>query len=668
MPAIENKKNSAAMALLRRSGNRFTTNIWPGFVDAMTALLLVLMFVLSIFMIIQTVFREKISGQESELTKLESEVSQLIADLGGQKERYQKLNSTNLLIKQELEMQREITLDRSQRLKNALKNLDLASVKISDFEVRVASLIARRTQLLTQIEQKDNRLNKEVSRLEASKLALASAREEIDAEKETARLAAAKTEALVAMVKGLTLNLNELGKEKKELQSSLDQKDLALVLAYENLKETKERLTSSERESLIKQAAIENLKNHVIAKSELVADSSRKIVRLEEDLEETNFARTQLIKDLESKEKELSDKEKELLLETIAKEKLRKLSTEKLDESERQILVEKLALQEMRRNLAESREELELATLSLEEERRRALDNLELIAASETAKKMMEESNINLVRDKNLLKSQLVRTSDLLKIRESAISKLRSQVLSNESSQKLSLERVKNLNEETISLANQLNELQNLLEDYEQKDIETKAQVENLGGRLNAALAQVVLEQKKSAKLEAERLKKLEAEAQELKNYRSEFFGNLRQILGTNKGVKIVGDRFLLPSEILFNSGSDELEVTGMRELAQIAIVIKKILEDIPENIDWILRVDGHTDKTKFLSEVNFKDNWELSQARALSVVRYFVYQEGLPARRFAAAGFGEFQPIDLGDTKDSLAQNRRIEIKLTER
>jgi len=656
------------MALLRRSGNRFTTNIWPGFVDAMTALLLVLMFVLSIFMIIQTVFREKISGQESELTKLEAEVSQLIADLGGQKERYQKLNSTNLLIKQELEMQREITLDRSQRLKNAIKNLDLASVKISDFEVRVASLIARRTQLLTQIEQKDNRLNKEVSRLEASKLALASAREEIDAEKETARLAAARVEALEAMVKGLRLNLNEVGKEKKGLQSSLNQKDLALVLAYENLKETKESLTSSERESLIKQAAIENLKNRVIAKSELVEDSSRKIVLLEEDLEETKFARNQLIKDLENKEKELSDKEKELLLETIAKEKLRKQSAKKLDESERQILVEKLALQEMRRNLAESREELELATLSLEEERKRALDNLELIAASEIAKKMMEESNINLVRDKNLLKSQLVRTSDLLKIRESAISKLRSQVLSNESSQKISLERVKNLNEETISLANQLSELQNLLEDYEQKDIETKAQVENLGGRLNAALAQVVLEQKKSAKLEAERLKKLEAEAHELKNYRSEFFGNLRQILGTNKGVKIVGDRFLLPSEILFNSGSDELEVTGMRELAQIAIVIKKILEDIPENIDWILRVDGHTDKTKFLSEVNFKDNWELSQARALSVVRYFVYQEGLPARRFAAAGFGEFQPIDLGDTENSLARNRRIEIKLTER
>ena len=121
-----------------------------------------------------------------------------------------------------------------------------------------------------------------------------------------------------------------------------------------------------------------------------------------------------------------------------------------------------------------------------------------------------------------------------------------------------------------------------------------------------------VLEQKKIAQLEAEKLEKLEAEARELKNYRSEFFGNLRKILGTNKSVEIVGDRFLLPSEILFSSGSDELEIKGKNELAQIAIVIKKILNDIPANIDWILRVDGHTDKTKFLSEVNFKDNWEL--------------------------------------------------------
>ena len=645
------------MALLRRSGSRFTTNIWPGFVDAMTALLLVLMFVLSIFMIIQTVFREKISGQETELTKLEAEVMQLISDLQGQKEQYEVLNASNLLIKQELEIQREKTINRSQRLKHALKNLDLANVRISDFEVRVASLIARRTQLLTQIEQKDNRLTKEVSRLEASRLALASARDEIDTRKEIARLAAAKREALEAMVKGLTLNLNTLEKEKKGLQTNLDQKDLALVLAYENLEKTKESLTSSQRESLIRQAAIENLRKQILAKAELVNDASKKIIVLEKDLENTD--------------KVLTNSQKELLLEKIAKEKLKEqlvASEIKLNDSERKILVEKLAIKKLRDRLTESREELELATLSLEEERKRALDNLNLIAASEAATKIMKKHNIDLLREKNLTKAQLVRTSDLLNIRELAISQLRSQVLATETENKLSLTRIKNLNKETLSLANQLNELQALLADYEQKDIETKTQVENLGSRLNAALAQVVLEQKKIAQLEAEKLEKLEAEARKLKNYRSEFFGNLRKILGTNKNVEIVGDRFLLPSEILFNSGSHELEIKGKNELAQIAIVIKKILKDIPDNIDWILRVDGHTDKTKFVSEVKFKDNWELSQARALSVVRYFVNEESLPARRFAATGFGEFQPIDLGNTEEALARNRRIEIKLTER
>ena len=645
------------MALLRRSGSRFTTNIWPGFVDAMTALLLVLMFVLSIFMIIQTVFREKISGQETELTKLEAEVMQLISDLQGQKEQYEVLNASNLLIKQELEIQREKTINRSQRLKHALKNLDLANVRISDFEVRVASLIARRTQLLTQIEQKDNRLTKEVSRLEASRLALASARDEIDTRKEIARLAAAKREALEAMVKGLTLNLNTLEKEKKGLQTNLDQKDLALVLAYENLEKTKESLTSSQRESLIRQAAIENLRKQILAKAELVSDASKKIIVLEKDLENTD--------------KVLTNSQKELLLEKIAKEKLKEqlvASEIKLNDSERKILVEKLAIKKLRDRLTESREELELATLSLEEERKRALDNLNLIAASEAATKIMKKHNIDLLREKNLTKAQLVRTSDLLNIRELAISQLRSQVLATETENKLSLTRIKNLNKETLSLANQLNELQALLADYEQRDIETKTQVENLGSRLNAALAQVVLEQKKIAQLEAEKLEKLEAEARELKNYRSEFFGNLRKILGTNKNVEIVGDRFLLPSEILFNSGSHELEIKGKNELAQIAIVIKKILKDIPDNIDWILRVDGHTDKKKFVSEVKFKDNWELSQARALSVVRYFVNEESLPARRFAATGFGEFQPIDLGNTEEALARNRRIEIKLTER
>ena len=659
------------MALLRRSGNRFTTNIWPGFVDAMTALLLVLMFVLSIFMIIQSVFREKISGQATELNKLQLEVSELILDLKGQKDKYEVLNSFNLAVKQDLKIQREINVDRSKKLKNALKNLDLANVKISDFEVRVASLIARRTQLLTQMEQKDNRLNKEISRLEASRLALAAAREEIDFGQEEARLAAAKREALESMVSGLKLNLNILEKEKSDLQSSIDQKDLALLLAYENLEITNIRLNDTERKSLIKQAAVENLKKQLKSKSELIDDTAQKVTVLESDLERMGYANQQLVKKLEKNENILTNNQQELFLERLALEQLGEelvLATKRLGESERQILVEKLAIKKLRSRLAESREELELATLSLEEERSRALDNLELIAKSEMARKVLKERNLNLSKEKNQLKSKMVNISDLLAVRETTLLELRAQLLSNETEKKTSLLRIKKLNEETLSLANQLGQLQTILEDYEKKDAEKTVQVENLGSRLNAALATVVLEQKKNAKLEAEKLVKLEAEARNLRNYRSEFFGNLRKILGNNKGIEVVGDRFLLPSEILFTSGSYELESAGRIDLAQMAAVIREISKDIPDDIDWLLRVDGHTDKTKVVSAANFKDNWELSQARALSVVRYFVYEEGLPAQRFAAAGFGEFQPVELGDSEQALARNRRIEIKLTER
>ena len=210
--------------------------------------------------------------------------------------------------------------------------------------------------------------------------------------------------------------------------------------------------------------------------------------------------------------------------------------------------------------------------------------------------------------------------------------------------------------------------LKNLLIQYEIKDKETVAQVENLGSQLNSALTQVLVEQKKNAALEAERIKKLEEEANDLQNYRSEFFGNLRKILGNNKGIEIVGDRFVFPSEILFDVGSDELQSKGLIELSQMAKVIRKIVIEIPKEIDWILRVDGHTDKTKFLNGGKFKDNWELSQARALSVVKYFILVENLPAKRFAATGFGEFQPIDTGESEIALVRNRRIEIKLTER
>ena len=638
------------MALLRRSGSRFTTNIWPGFVDAMTALLLVLMFVLSIFMIIQSVFREKISGQETELSRLENEVMNLIADLNLQKKEFKNLNAMNLAINKSLEEQKVLNESKSLELKSALKNLDLANIKISDFEIRVASLIARRTQLISEIAQKDNRIKEEVSRLEASRLALASARQEIDEKVELARLAAAKREALELYIEDLKKNLNSISKSKNELEFKLSRSQIALGLAYENLDETKSFLSSQKDFNIILESTITDLREELIKNSE----------------EKENFQ-----KNITQKEKIISEKEKELILSNILIKKLQedlKINKGKLSETEKNVLIEKLALKNLRKKLNESREELEFATLSLEEERKRAIDNLKIIASSEKAMDILEEKNLNLFNENNEIRQKIIDLSDLLRLREISLQNLRSQLLKSENQKQISLDKIKYLNQETLSLASQLNDLKVLLNQFEIRDKETNAQVENLGSKLNSALAQVVIEQKKNAVLEAERIKKLEDEANELKNYRSEFFGNLRQILGNNKGIEIVGDRFVFPSEILFDLGSDELQEKGLFELSQMAKVIRKIVKEIPKEIDWILRVDGHTDKTKFLNGAKFTDNWELSQARALSVVKYFISEELLPAKRFAATGFGEFQPIDKGENESALARNRRIEIKLTER
>ena len=638
------------MALLRRSGSRFTTNIWPGFVDAMTALLLVLMFVLSIFMVIQSVFREKITGQETELSKLENEVLSLISDLNLQKQEYDNLNAKNLAINKSLKEQIELNERKSLEIKNTLQNLDLANIKISDFEIRVASLIARRTELISEIEQKDNRIKEEVSRLEASRLALASARNEIDEKKELARLAAAKREALELYIEDLTKNLNVLSDNKNELETKLNKGNIALALAYDNLEQTQTKLTSLSDLNTILQSTISDLKKNL----------------LDEEKEKEIF-----IKDLNQKNTILSEKEKELITSKILINKFKedlKSKDMKLTETEKNLLIEKIALKNLREKLNESRAELELTTLSLEEERKRAIENLKLISSSEKAMFLLEENNLKLSNENNEIKSELIDLSELLEVREVSLNNLRSQLLNSENQNKISLDKVKKLNQETLSLAAQLNDLKNLLTEYEIKDKETVAQVENLGSQLNSALTQVLVEQKKNAALEAERIKKLEEEANELQNYRSEFFGNLRKILGKNKGIEIVGDRFVFPSEILFDVGSDELQSKGLIELSQMAKVIRKIVLEIPKEIDWILRVDGHTDKTKFLNGGKFKDNWELSQARALSVVKYFILVENLPAKRFAATGFGEFQPIDNGESENALARNRRIEIKLTER
>jgi len=224
------------------------------------------------------------------------------------------------------------------------------------------------------------------------------------------------------------------------------------------------------------------------------------------------------------------------------------------------------------------------------------------------------------------------------------------------------------LNEQVASLRAQLGSLQALLDASAEQDAASRVQIEALGSRLNAALARVASEERKRAELEEAERKRLEEEARKLERYRSEFFGQLRDLLAGREGVRIVGDRFVFSSEVLFPVGGAELSAQGKAQIARVASILQEVADQIPPEIDWVLRVDGHTDNVAFHGVGKYADNWELSQGRALSVVRYMIDELHFDPKRLVAAGFGEYRPIAAGDSAEARAQNRRIELKLTER
>ena len=201
------------------------------------------------------------------------------------------------------------------------------------------------------------------------------------------------------------------------------------------------------------------------------------------------------------------------------------------------------------------------------------------------------------------------------------------------------------LNQQILALRDQLARISAALDVSEQKTKDQDVQITDLGKRLNAALANKV---------------------QELASYRSEFFGRLREILGDRPDIRIVGDRFVFQSEVLFAPGSADLGAEARHELDLLGGALRQIATKIPPEIPWVLRVDGHTDKRP-ISTSQFPSNWELSTARATAVVKYLI-EQGISPDRLAAAGFGEFQPIESANSDDAYRKNRRIEFKLTER
>ncbi|NOD89001.1 MULTISPECIES: peptidoglycan -binding protein [unclassified Ruegeria] len=580
------------MALSRRTGQRFQGSVWPGFVDAMTGLLMVLTFVLTIFMVIQFVLRETISGQEDELTTLADEVAALAGALGLEERensrlqaRLGALNTTLSQAEDDLAQAQSLIASLTTERDRQAAALDQAQTRITDFEAQVAALLAEQEQALGNIAALETQREQLLSEQEALNLALAQSREEIDAQTEAARLAAARREALEALV----ADLEQSGEERAAQITTLEQ--------------------------------------------------------------------------------QLSDEEAARLAEAAAAEALRN-------------------------RLQDADAELTAMTLALEAQRQEAEDTLTLLAAAQAAQAELQRRFGDL--DPDALKAQLEaalqaqtqaqadadeqrtlaeQRQALLALAESTLSDEKE--ISAEAQREAAL-----LNQQIAALRGQLGSLQALLDDFEERNEAAEIQIQTLGQDLNAALARAASEERRRRLLEeAERLRleaeaealagqneELAAQAEDLQRYRSEFFGRLRDVLGDQEGVRIEGDRFVFSSEVLFPTGSAVLSTEGRLEVAKVANILRSVAAEIPTGLNWVIRVDGHTDNVPLAGSGRYRDNWELSQGRALSVVRYMVDALGIPPNRLAANGFGEFQPVNPADTPEARAQNRRIELKLTER
>ena len=550
-----------------------------------------------------------------------------------------------------------------------------AKATIADFEIRLQQLIeieAQRREELATLDEDKASLQQSLLAAQATiaakteQAALAERQRELmdemladlrrDAQNTNINLA--NTLALLATQQERASQLEqenqELSRRAEELVSALNDEELNRVSAAflrERLEAVEAALSQSELEQLSMAAAAEKLRTDLEQSEAAISSLSLELNDQRKKAEET----LALLAAAQSAEKTLDDElvkamlalEAARLAEALSQEELAALSAR--DEANQQELQAALF-------------RLESLTVTLQAAEANAqnadTDDLRSALSKAIAARLSAEWKLNSAEQK----------AALLAMAQAELQEAKA--ISTEAQRKMAL-----LSQEVRELRAQISGLQATLGDYKRRDVDNNVKITNLGSELNVALAQVAAESKRNLALEAaekQRLKeekaRLEAEAKTLERYRSEFFGSLRGLLEDIDGVSIIGDRFAFSSEVLFASGRAELTAAGRKEISKVANILKDVTEEIPQNIDWVLQVDGHTDDQPILPGSKFQNNWELSQARALSVVLYLMTSEQMPPRRLSANGFGEYQPINPANSRVARAQNRRIELKLTER
>ncbi len=427
-------------------------------------------------------------------------------------------------------------------------------------------------------------------------------------------------------ITSLQVRINELSRllGLEQEKSATRQKTIAQIAA---------NLQASLRARAASDAALSRARGALAEERSARAALEKQRLAIVGDLQTARQALAAAQKDKDATSKKLQQTEKALSTAEAAAQKVRALQ-KKLAADQTRIVGE---LEDIRRAAAllrKKRTEIE-AALKKSKAARKKLEEEKVIIVGQL-------KSVSLQRDqaqKQKAETEQQRSIVIIKLKKAEETLLKQSSLKNKS-----LAEIVILNRQIAALRRQLAAIQAILKATEEKINVKDVAIKDLSTRLNKALASRV---------------------QELERYRSEFFGRLRKVLGNRKDIKIVGDRFVFQSEVLFGSGSANLSDQGEDRLKDLAKTLKSIIAKIPSRVQWVLRVDGHTDKRPIRGR--YESNWELSAARAISVVKYLI-DEGIPARRLVAAGFGEQYPIVKGDTEQAYARNRRIEFKITQR
>ncbi len=632
-----------------------TTNIWPGFVDVLATLLIVIIFVLMVFTVSQIYLSDAISGRDKALEDLRTQINELSKILVIETKDKEEALSTLSETEKKLE-DTELNLQSEQLLSEQLQT-DVAKKRSEIFvqEQNIIALSEQISSLLKELRIVANALEtyegQEITLLETQGLgerinkALATRIDQLKILNQELDNANFKLLESEKSLKSTIVELNEKNKNLMAINESLGLEEGGIEEQLLAIKNKNEQLLNLNDE-------LEKTNVELSLRDEELQSQNEKLLSLNDELEKTNL-------ELSLRDEELQSQNEKLL---SLNDELEKTNIElSLRDEELQSQISQY--QELMNDLLEINDSLGLKDASLNEQ----LDairfkNEELARLNKDL--IQKDSTIFNLRGKiSELNKVLSLSEEKQKQQLEKLELLQNQIVlleeENQIQKETSLEEIKNMEIQASKTLDQIEILSNQI-DTLQKEIAL------LNSALEASESQALIKDLEIEVLGEKLNKALTSKVFELQKYRSEFFGKLQTILGSRKDIKIVGDRFIFESELLFDSASADLQLSGKEKLSEIGLTLKETTNNIPSDIDWIIMVEGHTDK-KPIQTIRYPSNWELSSARANTVLKLLL-DLGFPPNRLASAGYGEFFPISDGETERDLQQNRRIELKLTSR